>query len=692
MSEQPNELHQQVPVTSEIHERKEEEVFEPAFVSDAALNHDGEVVKPQPTVAPSIEQPAIEQPVVEQPEVEPVAEPAGKMLTTDSPEAQALVKELGMEQPTAKEEHVSVPPAVRLNIQQEEEPVKDEVSELDALLVDVPTIAPVQSAEVEAPKETKATDEKKDPLASIHQRLEKLEASTEIWKYNVEGTDVKPSSAPVSYPPGTYPYRNVRKLDTEDKGFQREVENIIMLPSGRREAMMDFMERNPDQFDGPDSDAKLVGMTSGFYLSEQPRHFQDEAIADPNNKLALGYEVQPGKFQRSRRMSTQPREGKASGVVARALIMDAVGMATPFQVVLPHSGLVVLISTPTAAELLNFQSIIDNSKVRIGRALGGSNYGQQTWFLHSQIVDLFLKKIMKVNLRNVNNVSDIRDLISPLDIPTIAWALACAKYPDGYAYNRTVLGNDGKATSVIGTIDLQDTEVVLNSRFSKRQLQFLDAACGNTLSTEEEIRAYQNDWKEPEEQDVRVLVNERKDVVQGFNVTKKTHLVLTEGNVINFFAHGSAWDGYLADAINEVMASGATDAQKQNFLANKIETTELRDYSHFIKAVEVETVYEDGRTVNSSIDDRDSILEFLDLATNSVAMYQDVESSIRNSIVKAIRSFVNKRIKVVYGTPTYSELEDQRFASEVTESEIVPIDTVSVFFITTARTYRSLAG
>lgn len=710
MSEQPTELFQTVPVEQAV---QEEVAHAPAFFSASSMNHDGEVVEEPTQVQPTPAQPQIAPtPVATQPAqptqpVQPTAVPtpaAQPVTTTDDPAVRELANELGLTQSEeTREERVEVPAAVRLNIQQDEyEQPKTEAEQLDEILIgQLPTID-VNHAEAVKPAaapvapqaETEQVSTKEgseDPLRSIHRRLSRLEASTEYWKYNAKDDAVKPSSQPVRYTADTFPYRDARRLDIEDKGFQREADHMLMLPADRRENLMHFMEQNPDEFDGKDADAKLVSMTTGFYLSEKPREFQDGAINDPGANMQLGYEVVPGKVQRSRRMSMQPREGKATGVVARALIMDAIGMSTPFQVILPHSGLVATIATPTAAELLDFQSTIDNSKVRIGRILGGSNYGQQTWFLHSQIVNLFLKKVMKINLRNVTNTEDIRELISPLDLPTIAWALACSKYPDGYAYNRTVLQKDGTATPVIGTIDLQDLEIVLNSRFSRRQLNFLDAACGQTLSTEEEIRAYQNDWKEESANTVRVLVSERRARVKDQPVTKKVYLELAEGNVVNFFRHGSAWDGYLADAINQVMASGANENQKQSFLADKIEATELRDYSHFIKAVEVETIYEDGKSVSSRAEDNDAILEFLDLAGNAVAMYESTDTSIRASIVKAIREFIDNRVRVVYGTPTYSELEDERFASGFLDSEIVPIDPVSVFFITTARTYRSLA-
>lgn len=358
-------------------------------------------------------------------------------------------------------------------------------------------------------------------------------------------------------------------------------------------------------------------------------------------------------------------------------------MSTLFTLVLPHSGLVAIVSPPVSAEIIDFQYILDTSKINIGRTIGGSNYGTATWYINDKLVDLFISKLSYINLKD-SSPENIRSLLDPMDIPTIAWGLACTMYPDGYVFNRTALLDNGKTEHVMGRIWLPDMAIYANSRLSTRQKQHLIKA-ENTAMSNEEILSYRRDWKK--EEDVvkfERLVHTRKITKKAGTEIQDMYVELGQSNMENYVEHGSAWDVYIKDAISETLSMASDENIRSRYLSDKIQTTALREYSHFIRKIRIERYLEGSdksETITIDIDSQESLTETLDSISNI--------PDIRNKLVEIVVEYINKQIKVVYGVPTISEYEEKHNTTPIS-NKIVPINTVIAFFTLTARIYQTL--
>lgn len=562
---------------------------------------------------------------------------------------------------------------------------KEEKDEYTSLEDDLPILGTVQS-EPAKKEETKEVSKEE-----VVQKLLKIVGTDKddlnLWTPSVRvlGEETKPASKDIFLDPKRRILTEIKKIDHADPEQIQEMVKSISIPADSPDNMVRFLVENPTNLDEENATTMISSMSDARELVSTDFRMAEQALNDDDIEMtqAIYLDVDQSQRTRSRRTSIRNTGGNLTGLRAKAAIMDALGMSTLFTLVLPHSGLVAIVSPPVAAEIIDFQYILDTSKINIGRTIGGSNYGTATWYINDKLVDLFISKLSYINLKD-SSPENIRSLLDPMDIPTIAWGLACTMYPDGYVFNRTALLDNGKAEHVMGRIWLPDMAIYANSRLSTRQKQHLIKA-ENTAMSNEEILSYRRDWKK--EEDVAKferLVHTRKITKKAGTEIQDMYVELGQSNMENYVEHGSAWDVYIKDAISETLSMASDENIRSRYLSDKIQTTALRGYSHFIRKIRIERYLEGSdksETITIDIDSQESLTETLDSISNI--------PDIRNKLVEIVVEYINKQIKVVYGVPTISEYEEKHNTTPIS-NKIVPINTVIAFFTLTARIYQTL--
>lgn len=569
--------------------------------------------------------------------------------------------------------------------EEKSEEVNKEKDEFISLENDLPVLGSVNTEPVEK-EETKAVSKEE-----VVQKLLKIVGNDKddlnLWTPSVRvlGEETKPASKDIFLDPKRRILTEIKKIDHTDPEQIQEMVKSISIPADSPDNMVRFLVENPTNLDEENATTMISSMSDARELVSTDFRMAEQALNDDDIEMtqAIYLDVDQSQRTRSRRTSIRNTGGNLTGLRAKAAIMDALGMSTLFTLVLPHSGLVAIVSPPVAAEIIDFQYILDTSKINIGRTIGGSNYGTATWYINDKLVDLFISKLSYINLKD-SSPENIRSLLDPMDIPTIAWGLACTMYPDGYVFNRTALLDNGKAEHVMGRIWLPDMAIYANSRLSTRQKQHLIKA-ENTAMSNEEILSYRRDWKK--EEDVAKferLVHTRKITKKAGTEIQDMYVELGQSNMENYVEHGSAWDVYIKDAISETLSMASDENIRSRYLSDKIQTTALREYSHFIRKIRIERYLEGSdksETITIDIDSQESLTETLDSISNI--------PDIRNKLVEIVVEYINKQIKVVYGVPTISEYEEKHNTTPIS-NKIVPINTVIAFFTLTARIYQTL--
>ncbi len=524
----------------------------------------------------------------------------------------------------------------------------------ESLKAETPEIAKI---DFEAPVEEKkpAEDKRKTAAKILHNVQSRVGAIDKSGvKHWVPSSSLNEEKKPASKPiPVAIANRSLNGseevIDFKKREDLEKFNDSISIPPDSRENIIRYVTENPHSIEGDMGSTKLYQLTTGMELISGEEEFVNKTLNDENVEISTAYTREGSeKKVASHRSMMRLETGNVSGIRARAAIMDSLGLSTFFEVVLPHSGLVAVISAPLVHELVDLQTSIDTSKINLGRSIGGSNYGTTTWFIGNT---------------------------------TIAWALACTKYPDGYTYSRLVLGKEGRTESVMGTINLNDISFPLNSKLSIRQKQHLGNA-DNIMHSVEEIESYRRDWKAKDEiEEFKRTISERSVIQNGHPVTKKVEITFAPTNVDNYVEHGTAWDVYLREAINETLAMVPDENVRSEYLARKITATSMREYSHLIKQITITNDYgEPGKEITTTITSHKDIMDFIDISANDINLIKKFR--------EAVIEFINQQTKIVYGVPVANETEETHELS----NSIVPINPVMLFFILTGRIYQSLGN
>lgn len=558
----------------------------------------------------------------------------------------------------------------------------DLANDLDTLETNIEDPA-AQFKPISEPIKAAAQAPKPDKVEEIKTRVSKRDkARAEYWDPALvrSSAEYKAPSKPVERDPAHPIFVGEHKFDPKNRDDVVALADSMGLPCDSRENILNVVNNNPTVLDDKFGEIKIASMTEAMELSGFESAFVGKAISEEGVELKHALE-RPGTNERtfSRKSIIPEQGGKLTGLQARVAIKSRSGVASYRTVYLPHSGIVAICAAPVVHELVDLQAILDNAKINVGRSYGGSNYGSATWFINHEIFKLFVKKIDYINVANYTPEM-LEELIDPMDFPTIAWQLAAAKYPEGYRYNRTILNRDGTSDLVLGTLRLDDCQFYLNSRLSTRQKQHLEKAV-RVRSSREEILSYQRDWKNEDEiKPVRVLLTEQEAVFNGEKVKQQMFVSLGKSTVADYVRHGSDWDVYLRESINEVLTLSADEKIRSDYLGRKIMATSLREYSHLIKDIVTTTTYENGETIESVIEGDEFIIDLLDdIADNPVAS---------DKLREGISEFINSQVKVVYGVPIANDLDE---ASEHSNA-IVPLNPIVLFFTLTGRTYQRLAA
>lgn len=556
----------------------------------------------------------------------------------------------------------------------------------ESLKSGTPEIAKI---DFEAPQEeTKPAEDKKKSAAKILHNVQSRvgaidKSGVKHWVPSSSlNEEKKPASKPIDVAIANRSLNGSEEvIDFKKREDVEKFNDSISIPPDSKENIIRYVTENPHSVEGDMGSTKLYQLTTGMELISGEEEFVNKTLNDENVEISTAYTREGSeKKVASHRSMMRLETGNVSGIRARAAIMDSLGLSTFFEVVLPHSGLVAVISAPLVHELVDLQTSIDTSKINLGRSIGGSNYGTTTWFIGNKLVDLFIKKIERINVKNYTPEL-LRSLIDPMDIPTIAWALACTKYPDGYTYSRLILGKEGRTESVMGTINLNDISFPLNSKLSIRQKQHLGNA-DNIMHSVEEIESYKRDWKAKDEiEEFKRTISERSVIQNGHPVTKKVEITFAPTNVDNYVEHGTAWDVYLREAINETLAMVPDENVRSEYLARKITATSMREYSHLIKEITITNDYgEPGKEITTTITSHSDTMDFIDISANDINLIKKFS--------EAVIEFINQQTKIVYGVPVANETEETHELS----NSIVPINPVMLFFILTGRIYQSLGN
>lgn len=383
--------------------------------------------------------------------------------------------------------------------------------------------------------------------------------------------------------------------------------------------------------------SQFIGYSGDFMVNSarNPKRKWEQGIK--TDKGTLGFSI-----PRWKENDMSAVTGKAAILRVRALL----GTGHVEQIALWHSGFHITLECPTDSSIIELTRRLGNEKVRMGRETWGYAFSNESSYMVKILTDFALEHIYTCTLSN-EDMPNIRSHISSLDIPHIAWGMACMLYAKGFKYRRAILdANMVETASVDEVLNVHNMQVVDSTQLTEWQISHM-ANRRNAMSLSS-IKRYRDEFS----------------IGKGFEyeVHEQLKINVATPSLEKYVTNGIKWVDSIVSMVNDAFNHEPGSDERNEVIANHASATILRQYGHMVESITF------GST---EITDQDTINEMLnDLSSNNELrpdFYKRVLEYMADSNVAmiCIPSIPGKEI----------DLEVQRFAN------LIPIDAVSVFFI-----------
>lgn len=303
-------------------------------------------------------------------------------------------------------------------------------------------------------------------------------------------------------------------------------------------------------------------------------------------------------------------EDRATEVVSSALLGGA--HTTGFLV---HSGISVIIKPPTIGQLSILDYKIGEGNQSFGRMIKGMVGTHENTYTIRAILDLFYSCLVSTSLGTIDRTI-LDQNISWMDIETIAWLLACSKYPNGYSMIFPCTADPKGECDYIWseTVNTKMLWYVDETRLSEKQRDYV--AKKYTHTDFEQMNAYLEEFDFSQWDTLRI-----SDPMMDFDIEFK----FVQPTIIQALASADEWEAALATASNQAFATPLYGPARDKFIETQRQISMSLNYAQFVGSILIhyrpdEDTHEEDIPPPNVIENRGSITEILgNLASNDQA-------------------------------------------------------------------------
>ena len=443
---------------------------------------------------------------------------------------------------------------------------------------------------------------------------------------------------------------------------------VFMLPGGTR-SMMEKLIMYPNDVisddAAPSSENEFEWATGYFYGMGQSSIIYDQYRYLVNNQKARwknGTPLANGKLRGIRSPNPTIDKAKTNVNAAVALLHSAMNVGKDIDIFLYHSGFSVTLAAPTLSQFMALDRKISENNIEIGRKIMGLMHSADTLYAQKAIMDLFFDCVKDTSLGVVSR-EDLINSISQLDIPIIAWALACAKYPNGFNLAMSCMAKPNECHHQwFSVINPRFMFFVDNDKLSEEQIRI--ASITRRQSQEDFIR-YWNEFDFGEEQNLEM---------PSLNENIKIHITFGNPPVGHYFKNADMWIGEITRQANESFKLPLVGDDRAAYIQSQVMATKALTYMHFISKI-VMTDVETGDEVE--------ITEENDI--RGVLVSISGQEGMLNHFMNGVQRFINRATLSVIALPNVKCPSCGGFHETDDEGEvnlhIVPVDPIVVFTI-----------
>ena len=346
-------------------------------------------------------------------------------------------------------------------------------------------------------------------------------------------------------------------------------------------------------------------------------------------------------------------KGKLSGDAAILRVRAAAGLGTVVNVPLWHTGLWVKLKAPSESSLLELERRIGLEKINLGRSTIGVSFTNVSVYTHYYLMDLILNHVYEVTYPHMDPQS-LKEVIKVTDIPQLVWGIACAIWPNGYRLVRPCVSDPSKCTHIDERhVNITKLSWVDNRALSNYQRNHMTHRDGSF--SDEQLRTYENEHVAPQSKKVKI--------------SDEIALRLRVPTISEYETAGFAWVDSVVRMADEAFGQSLRGNERNQYIQSQAAMTNLRRYSHWIEAIELD----EGET---EISDRNGIDDALDAITGQerqrVKILNEIEAFMRECVISTI-GIPRYDCPSCGGSPDPSSIPER-------QSELIQLEVNQVFF------------
>lgn len=534
-----------------------------------------------------------------------------------------------------------------------------------------PVLEEPSSKEVVGPG---VTEETTDEEMTANEAAEEILAQS---GFNIEVPDVGHNLETDDIPDFDYGYKNtmteenldvdLKKLFTSDR--IKSTNPTIFLSNGGMRSIGEkvlaqpnpliFGERAPQNMKELDwiNNYQYATITS-MVRYDQYRYLNNDSTAKWRNGLTLPN----GKPRGIRSPSPTLDRAKTSQSAATNLFKSVLNIGKDIDLFLYHSGFSVKLHAPSLSQFMMVDRKISQDNVELGRKTHGLIASADTTYAQRAIMDLFYDCLFETSI-GVMDRNELQHAISVLDIPVIAWVLACAKYPTGFNLAMSCLANPNTCQhSWYSIIDPRQMYLVDENKLTERQRQIA------SIMRKQTPEEYEDYWSEFHYDGAEFIKFPVKD--EG----REVMIELANAPVDYAFQSADKWIKAITTQVETGFGLPLVGKERATYILEQAKATTCLKYAHFVNRIIVKDL--DTEESVEITDEKEIFGALVDISNDEL---------LTNVFMNGVNKFINRATNTIIAIPNVPcpECGGYHETDKVEEvgRHVVPIDPVSVFTI-----------
>lgn len=391
-----------------------------------------------------------------------------------------------------------------------------------------------------------------------------------------------------------------------------------------------------------------------YYRTASGRSPFEEPALREGSLWAQSIDVNNVKFAgRSQRLPVESGE-RLVGADALARVTRAIGMGAIIQIPCWHSGIWASIKAPGDVELYELERRIAMEKVRLGRMTKGLVFSNTSVYIAGHLINFILSHLYS-STAPTDDPTTLKKILRVQDIPTLIWGMVTAIYPGGYPYRQPCMADITKCSHVVeALLDIGKLQWVDRSMLTDKQKAIMTQR--NARATQSTIDDYQSEFGL--RADATSAVLNAQMTVEFMSPTIETY----ENS-------GYSWVEAIVNATDAQFGNALTGKERSDYISDIARTTAPRQYSHWVKAIEVT----DEKGISTRIEDRASI-------EASMVQIASVDE-VKRAFIKAVGAYIDATTVSIIGYVNYAcpKCGELQLKGNGPKTRIIPIDMMQVF-------------